>query len=186
MGRVFRPGPSVIFRRPEGVKDPQCPIDRHFRQPPPTPLPAAGSFKLPSRSAADAAPWLLVCDAGNVVLLQAHDEDCLCTLKSSNCTPTSSANNHPMANQSCGIGCTFQLGFGNSAAGVFVSKVREGGPASVVGINAGDRLLGFFLDSKVSNIFLFPSPALANDFSSALSRVGCCNRHVHCSRRPRI
>jgi hypothetical protein len=89
-----------------------------------------------------------------------------------------------MANQSCGIGCTFQLGFGNSAAGVFVSKVREGGPASVVGINAGDRLLGFFLDSKVSNIFRFPQ--LCNDFSSALSRVGCCNRHVHCSRRPRL
>jgi hypothetical protein len=55
-----------------------------------------------------------------------------------------------MANQSCGIGCSFQLGFGSSSAGVFIQKVKEDGPAAIAGINAGDRLLGFFLDSKVS------------------------------------
>ena len=69
---------------------------------------------------------------------------------------------HSMANQSCGIGCSFQLGFGGSSAGVFVLKVRDGGPADVAGINPGDRLLGFFLDSKVLAIFAFLSlfPAL--------------------------
>jgi hypothetical protein len=68
-----------------------------------------------------------------------------------------------MANQSCGIGCTFQLGFGGSSAGVFVLKVREGGPADTAGISAGDRLLGFFLDSKVSVVYLLSSlyPALS-------------------------
>jgi hypothetical protein len=76
-----------------------------------------------------------------------------------------------MANQSCGIGCTFQLGFGGSSAGVFVSKVREGGPADVAGINAGDRLLGFFLDSKVSVTIPFCSSALSNVSYSALSRL---------------
>ncbi len=44
-----------------------------------------------------------------------------------------------MANQSHGIGCTFQLGFGGSAAGVFISKVQEGGPAAAVGVQYGDR-----------------------------------------------
>jgi hypothetical protein len=80
---------------------------------------------------------------------------------------------HHMANQSCGIGCTFQLGFGGSSAGVFVLKVREGGPADTAGINSGDRLLGFFLDSKVTVIHPFPSlrPALPNVPFSALSRI---------------
>ena len=55
-----------------------------------------------------------------------------------------------MANQSHGIGCTFQLGFGGSSAGVFILKVQEGGPAAAAGVQSGDRLLGFFLDSKVS------------------------------------
>jgi predicted metalloprotease with PDZ domain len=60
-----------------------------------------------------------------------------------------------MANQSCGIGCSFQLGCGSSSAGVFVLKVREGGPAASVGICPGDRLLGFFLDSKVRVASIF-------------------------------
>lgn len=77
---------------------------------------------------------------------------------------------HRMANQSCGIGCTFQLGYGSSSAGVFVSKVRDGGPADVAGINAGDRLLGFFLDSKVSDITPFLFLALPNVSLSAVSR----------------
>ena len=63
-----------------------------------------------------------------------------------------------MANQSCGIGCTFQLGFGSSSAGVFVQKVKEDGPAAAAGISSGDRLLGFFLDSKVSLDPPYPPP----------------------------
>jgi S1-C subfamily serine protease len=44
-----------------------------------------------------------------------------------------------MANQSHGIGCTFQLGFGGSSAGVFILKVQEGSPAAAAGVQSGDR-----------------------------------------------
>jgi hypothetical protein len=89
-----------------------------------------------------------------------------------------------MANQSSGIGCTFQLGYGTSSAGVFVLKVREGGPADLAGINPGDRLLGFFLDSKVRDIIPFQHLFLAAQRAlSALPRVRCRHRNVDCPRR---